>query len=33
MTTHTTPTRLRDRLAHLRDDDTGMSTAEYSTVG
>jgi hypothetical protein len=22
--------RLRDRLAHLRDDDTGMSTAEYA---
>ena len=21
---------LRDRLAHLRDDDTGMSTAEYA---
>jgi hypothetical protein len=22
--------RLRDRLAHLRDDDAGMSTAEYA---
>jgi hypothetical protein len=31
----TTPTTaaaqpLRDRLAHLRDDDAGMSTAEYA---
>lgn len=32
MTTPTSPGawRLRDRLAHLRDDDTGMSTAEYA---
>lgn len=32
MTTPTTPgaRHLRDRLAHLRDDDAGMSTAEYA---
>src|SRR3954464_14134288 len=24
------PRLLRDRLAHLRDDDAGMSTAEYA---
>ena len=35
MTTPTTGARrlrdrLRDRLAHLRDDDAGMSTAEYA---
>ncbi|MEJ2886461.1 DUF4244 domain-containing protein [Actinomycetospora aeridis] len=24
------PVRLRERLAHLRDDDAGMSTAEYA---
>ncbi|MDD7941714.1 DUF4244 domain-containing protein [Actinomycetospora lutea] len=36
MTAPTAPTaptarsRLRDRLAHLRDDDAGMSTAEYA---
>jgi hypothetical protein len=31
-TTPTTPRPrlLRDRLAHLRDDDAGMSTAEYA---
>ncbi|GAA4797890.1 DUF4244 domain-containing protein [Actinomycetospora chlora] len=32
MTTPTTTAGqpLRDRLAHLRDDDAGMSTAEYA---
>lgn len=32
MTALTTPRprRLRERLARLRDDDTGMSTAEYA---
>ncbi|MFC5139564.1 DUF4244 domain-containing protein [Actinomycetospora rhizophila] len=30
MTAPTARSRLRDRLAHLRDDDAGMSTAEYA---
>lgn len=30
MTAPTARARLRDRLAHLRDDDAGMSTAEYA---